>query len=419
MSVNRRYGCTRPRLRVGQPQRRRQPGLGLDVQGVHRRRRPVGGLRRELHAQRPAALHLAGVQEERRHARRPATSSATTTPDYASTYNMTSGARRLGQHLLRRPRGRAGQRRGPGGSTAEAMGMHFDDPVNQHTGRPVVHRAARTGSFTLGPDATSPLDLASAYSTRRGQRHPVRPDPGDRDPGPRRPAARRTPTGSPLDTGDHCTPEAITPGVANTLANMMVGVVDRRHRRAGRAIPGHEIAGKTGTTQDNKTAAFVGITPGLRGQRHVLRPAGQERRRRRRRRRARRTIFHDAMAPILAGQPNKPFPPADPAVVGRHPGAAATPTARAAAGPRPDGRQRPAPAARPARARRRAPATPAAADPAGRRPPATTGNPAGRTPAAAAATAGTDVAQPSWRRTSAATRPPSARPATAAVAPRP
>jgi membrane peptidoglycan carboxypeptidase len=118
--------------------------------------------------------------------------------------------------------------------------------------------------------------------------------------------------GKPLDTGDHCKANALAPGVANTLANMMVGVVTGGTGRKAQ-IPGHTVAGKTGTTQGNKTAAFGGITPDYsvavmyfdpRGKVFVGGEGGG----------VPASIFHDAMAPILANQPDKGFPPPDPAV---------------------------------------------------------------------------------------------------------
>ena len=70
----------RPRLRVGQPQRRAAAGRRVDVQGLHRGGRPVGGLRVELHAAR--ARSPTPPTCTRRTAARgaPRTSSATTTP---------------------------------------------------------------------------------------------------------------------------------------------------------------------------------------------------------------------------------------------------------------------------------------------------------------------------------------------------
>jgi membrane peptidoglycan carboxypeptidase len=128
-------------------------------------------------------------------------------------------------------------------------------------------------------------------------------------------------TGKVIDTGDHCKQNAIKPGVAHTLTQMMVGVITGGTGRRAQ-IPGHDIAGKTGTTQGNKTAAFVGFTPDYsvsamyfdpKGKIFVGGEGGGEP----------ASMFHDTMAPILSGQPNKPFPPADPAVAagnGQHQG---------------------------------------------------------------------------------------------------
>ena len=86
---------------------------------------------------------------------------------------------------------------------AEAMGMNFDQP--DQTGR---RRSSRrtTASFTFGPTPTSPLDLANAYNTLGGQRHPVRPDARwpqilDRDGQPLTNA-----DGAPVVTGDSVHP---------------------------------------------------------------------------------------------------------------------------------------------------------------------------------------------------------------------
>jgi membrane peptidoglycan carboxypeptidase len=88
-----------------------------------------------------------------------------------------------------------------------------------------------------------------------------------------------------------------------------------RQTAAAAYVPDHQIAGKTGTTQNNYSIAFAGYTPRYSANVMVLNPkrnqdvggqgggmaAG---------------IWHDAMAPILTDAPMVPFPPADPVLAG-------------------------------------------------------------------------------------------------------
>jgi membrane peptidoglycan carboxypeptidase len=191
---------------------------------------------------------------------------------------------------------------------AERMGMNFVRPP----GDQIVEE--NNGSFTFGPYPTSPLDLASAYSTLAANGTQCDPTPVaailDRDGKP------LEKDGEPVVKGDNCTPEAIAPGIASTLNQMLRKDVEPGHpgQTGARAyIPGHQIAGKTGTSQSNFSIAFVGYTPQYAASVMVLNPkenqnvggfgGGKG-----------ATIWHDAMAPILGGQPMVPFPPADPAV---------------------------------------------------------------------------------------------------------
>jgi membrane peptidoglycan carboxypeptidase len=189
---------------------------------------------------------------------------------------------------------------------AEAMGMTFDRP-NQTSAEQFIE--GNLGSFTLGANATSPLELASAYNTLAAN--------GTRcDPTPVVEILDRN--GKPLASKDgdlvvkdkNCTPEAIPPAVATTLNQILIGDVQSSEGTGTRAnIPGHQIAGKTGTSQKNFSAAFVGYTPEFTASVMVLNPkknenvggfGGNKP----------ATIWHDAMEPILAGRPMVPFPPA-------------------------------------------------------------------------------------------------------------
>jgi membrane peptidoglycan carboxypeptidase len=186
---------------------------------------------------------------------------------------------------------------------AQRMGLFSLDPVADQ----VV--AENRGSFTLGAEATSPLALASAYSTLGASGTQCDPTPvveildsagqplADAD-------------GAVIDTGDHCTPGAVPVAVATTLNQILVGDTALPTGTGTRAaIPGHEIAGKTGTSQNRYSVAFVGYTPQYAASVMVLNPkrnqdigayGG----------RGAAPIWHDAMLPILSAQEPAFFPPA-------------------------------------------------------------------------------------------------------------
>ncbi|SNS30758.1 hypothetical protein SAMN06893096_103149 [Geodermatophilus pulveris] len=83
-------------------------------------------------------------------------------------------------------------------------------------------------------------------------------------------------------------------------------------------VPGHQIAGKTGTSQGGFSVAFAGFTPAYSASVMVFDPkrnrevpgGGGDRG---------ATIWHDAMAPVLTAGPVVPFPPADPVLSGQVP----------------------------------------------------------------------------------------------------
>jgi membrane peptidoglycan carboxypeptidase len=192
---------------------------------------------------------------------------------------------------------------------AERMGMTFDHP-NQFPADTII--AENRGSFTFGADAVSPLDLASAYSTLAASGTQCDPTPVvqilDVSGKPLTNA-----DGEPVVTGDNCTPEAIPVGVANTLNQMLRKDVEPGYsgQTGTRAyIPGHQIAGKTGTINGNASVSFVGYTPEYSASVIVFNSetnanvggfgGGKG-----------ATIWHDAMLPILSNQPTAPFPPED------------------------------------------------------------------------------------------------------------
>jgi membrane peptidoglycan carboxypeptidase len=186
---------------------------------------------------------------------------------------------------------------------AQRMGLFSIDPVADD----IV--AQNRGSFTLGAEATSPLALASAYSTLAANGTRCDPTPVtavlDRTGAPLTAA-----DGTPLPTGSSCTPEAVPPAVATTLNQILTGDTASSIGTGTRAaIPGHQIAGKTGTSQDRFSVAFVGYTPQYAASVMLLNPKRNEDLGGYGGRLA-APIWHDAMLPILSAQPPVPFPPA-------------------------------------------------------------------------------------------------------------
>jgi membrane peptidoglycan carboxypeptidase len=185
---------------------------------------------------------------------------------------------------------------------AQRMGLFSLDPVADQ----VI--AGRFGSFTLGAEATSPLALASAYSTLGGNGTQCDPTPVtailDRNGDPLLGA-----DGTPVPTGTFCTPDAVPPAVATTLNQILVGDTELSIGTGTRArIPGHQVAGKTGTSQDRFSVAFVGYTPKYAASVMLLNPkrnqdlggyGG----------RLAAPIWRDALAPILTAEGPTFFPP--------------------------------------------------------------------------------------------------------------
>lgn len=190
---------------------------------------------------------------------------------------------------------------------AQRMGLYSIESVADQ----IV--AENRGSFTFGAEATSPLALGTAYATLAANGTRCYPTPieqiYDRNDQP-----LLKPDGQPYVNNSNCTPEAIPPGVATTLNQVLRKDVEPGFPGAtgpNAYIPGREIAGKTGTSQNNFSVAFVGYTPSLVGSVMVYNPlvnenvggfgGGKG-----------ATIWRDAMEPILAGTPVQSFAPADP-----------------------------------------------------------------------------------------------------------
>ena len=222
------------------------------------------------------------------------------------------GALPVVEHLLRRAGGRPRQRRGAGAHGREdgALPVRAGRPRRR---RPSTRTAARSPS---DPTTRVRSALASAYSTLAagGTQCDVNPvtavldRTGSRWRTPPAPSSRPA-TGARPRRSRRVWRTRSTRCCARTWSRATAG------QTAARAyVPGHQIAGKTGTTQNNFSVAFVGYTPEITASVMVFDPkrnrdvggfgGGKG-----------ATVWHDAMAPILQARGSGVFPPADPKVV--------------------------------------------------------------------------------------------------------
>ena len=102
-------------------------------------------------------------------------------------------------------------------------------------------------TLALGTGEVGVLELAAAYAAIFNGGHLVTPTGIDTVTADRKPV----PVARPPDT------RVIDPDDDAAMVRMLTGVVSRGSGRAA-AIPGRPVAGKTGTTQDNRDAWFVG-----------------------------------------------------------------------------------------------------------------------------------------------------------------
>ncbi|MFV0533865.1 MAG: penicillin-binding protein [Cumulibacter sp.] len=128
-------------------------------------------------------------------------------------------------------------------------------------------KAEQRASFTLGPESTSPLRLATAYATIANSGTRCEPTPIVSITGPDGKPAINPETKKPWYTPDtNCTKDAVSPGIANTINQILLKDVmpgNSGQTGANAYVPGYQIAGKTGTAETNRAYSFVGYTPDI------------------------------------------------------------------------------------------------------------------------------------------------------------
>ncbi|MER6997153.1 transglycosylase domain-containing protein [Streptomyces sp. NPDC000410] len=103
--------------------------------------------------------------------------------------------------------------------------------------------------FALGNSTPSAIRMATAYGTFAA--HGIRSEPYS--------VLRLTRNGSTIDLPERRTGRAFSPTVSDNVTDALRGVVAEGTGRAAQ-VSGVQAAGKTGTTEDNKAAWFVGYT---------------------------------------------------------------------------------------------------------------------------------------------------------------
>jgi membrane peptidoglycan carboxypeptidase len=128
------------------------------------------------------------------------------------------------------------------------------------TGRSIaeITKEQKQASFTLGVSPTSVLELANVGATLASAGKWCPPSPID---------SITDQSGQPVAITEAPCNQAVEPGLANTLmTGLSKDVVSGTAAGAARQVGWNRpMAGKTGTTQYHKSAAFVGVTPELAG----------------------------------------------------------------------------------------------------------------------------------------------------------
>jgi membrane peptidoglycan carboxypeptidase len=144
---------------------------------------------------------------------------------------------------------------------AKRFGIQFRAPSDAKLAEP--GNAEQWGAFTLGVSATTPLDMANAYATLAGDGMYCQPTPIEQI---------TTNDGAKLDIGKpHCV-RATSADVARTALDATRCPVGDSAQLGGchgstagivRDVVDHPVFGKTGTTDEDKTAALIAGTTQL------------------------------------------------------------------------------------------------------------------------------------------------------------
>jgi membrane peptidoglycan carboxypeptidase len=136
----------------------------------------------------------------------------------------------------------------------------FVGPDGRRTDRSIaeVTKAQKQASFTLGVTPTSVLELSNVGATLASAGKWCPPSPID---------SITDQAGNPVALTEAPCEQAVDPGLANTLLTGLskddtMGTAAAAAGQVGWTRP---MAGKTGTTQEHKSAAFIGIVPQMSG----------------------------------------------------------------------------------------------------------------------------------------------------------
>jgi membrane peptidoglycan carboxypeptidase len=196
----------------------------------------------------------------------------------------------------------------------------FVTPDGTRTGRSIaeVTKAQRQASFTLGVSPTSVLELANVGATLDSAGRWCPPSPIEKI---------TDASGAAVPVTEPPCEQVVDPGLANTLLTGLSkdDTMGTAAGAAGQVGWNRPMAGKTGTTQEHKSAAFIGIVPQMSGavitfdNSNAPKPlcdgAGSPFPCREGNIFGGKTpaeTWFGAMVPLLAGQPVLPLPPTDP-----------------------------------------------------------------------------------------------------------